>query len=441
VSGVLYFIADNYLTGRELWKSDGTGAGTVLVKDIRPGYPSAFNDLNPVFTVVGDVLFFRADDGVSGEELWKSDGTGAGTVLVKDIYPGPGNSYPRNLIQVGGTLFFAGFDASTGLELWQSDGTEAGTVLVSDLNPVAGAFSPEVAVQLAGNNGVLYFAADDGVAGNELWRYQPVACQVPDPSLAVVGDTVCPVQGATLTVKGTQAGVAYQVYRENVPVGELRPGGGDLTFPIPALSLGAGANVLSVRATGCAEVPLTQTATVFVLAGAAAPLTGDTTIAAGQAATLAAAGAPPGATYRWYTQAAGGTPVATGTPFTTPVLAADTAYYVSVYRADCFETARTKVNVTVKPAVVSGVVPAGVTGRLAVFPNPAGPLLHVAFPVPLQSPGTLRLYNATGRLLREVQLAAGTRMGTLDVSALPAGMYSLQVGTVREKWAGKVVKP
>jgi ELWxxDGT repeat protein len=276
--GGLYFIAGGNLTGDELWKSDGTEAGTVLVKDIRPGYGSAFDHTNPGFTAVNGVLFFRADDGLSGRELWKSDGTAAGTVQVKDIYPGRGESSPQNLINVGGTLLFVAYSDPARMELWQSDGAEAGTRLVEDLNPEGGAFSPELAVQLADNNGVLYFAADDGVAGVELWRYEPVACQVPDPSLAVVGDTVCPAQAATLTVKGTQAGVTYQVYQENVPVGEPRAGGGDLTFPIPALSLKAGANVLGVRATGCAEVPLTQTATVLLIAGADAPLARDTTI-------------------------------------------------------------------------------------------------------------------------------------------------------------------
>jgi ELWxxDGT repeat protein len=47
--------------------------------------------------VSNGTLYFIADDGVSGEELWKTDGTDAGTVLVKDINPGAGGSGPDRL--------------------------------------------------------------------------------------------------------------------------------------------------------------------------------------------------------------------------------------------------------------------------------------------------------------------------------------------------------
>lgn len=163
VDGTLYFTADDGVDGRELWKTDGTAAGTVQVKDIRPG---ADGSLVGVLEAVGTTLYFQADDGVHGSELWKSDGTAAGTVLVSDIVAGSGNSNPRELTNVGGTLFFAVNDGTNGDELWSSDGTAAGTILVADINSGVGSSNPS---QLTDIGGTLFFAADDGTNGEELW--------------------------------------------------------------------------------------------------------------------------------------------------------------------------------------------------------------------------------------------------------------------------------
>ena len=89
VNGTLYFTVNDAVHGDELWKSNGTDKGTVMVKDIAAGkYPSGGGprSSNPFdLTAVNGTLFFSADDGVHGRELWKSNGTVAGTVLVKDI--------------------------------------------------------------------------------------------------------------------------------------------------------------------------------------------------------------------------------------------------------------------------------------------------------------------------------------------------------------------
>lgn len=176
----LYFIASgsgglNGLqnTGRELWKSDGTDLGTVVVKDIVPGPISSIDDSSPAYlTLVGTTLYFVADDGVNGRELWKSNGTAAGTVLVKNINTKVlssgrnAGSGPTELRNVNGKLFLLADDGDNGRELWVSNGTAAGTVMVKNL--VAG--SADAAIDnLTVVNDVVSFVADDGISGREVW--------------------------------------------------------------------------------------------------------------------------------------------------------------------------------------------------------------------------------------------------------------------------------
>jgi ELWxxDGT repeat protein len=85
-NGALYFGADDGVHGNELWKTDGTAPGTVMVKDINTAVAGASASPN-AFTAFNGALYFSANDGVHGVELWKTDGTAAGTVMVKDINP------------------------------------------------------------------------------------------------------------------------------------------------------------------------------------------------------------------------------------------------------------------------------------------------------------------------------------------------------------------
>jgi ELWxxDGT repeat protein len=181
VSGkTLYFRANDGQNGVELWKTDGTERGTKLVKDINPADPdpttttckrnkncaggSWIDDL----TLVGKTLYFSANDGQNGVELWKTDGTEAGTVLVEDINPSSESraSDIGNLVAVGKTLYFSANDGQNGLELWKSDGKGAGATLVEDINPGAADSDPD---QLTAYRGALLFRADDGVHGSEPW--------------------------------------------------------------------------------------------------------------------------------------------------------------------------------------------------------------------------------------------------------------------------------
>jgi ELWxxDGT repeat protein len=147
IGGVLYFRANDGTTGYELWRSDGTAIGTTLVKDIRPGIEDGlrqtYHQIDPFFATVDDELYFLANDGVHGYELWKSDGTSAGTVMVKEIVLGPegmmfensGNSNKSLMANVNGVVYFAASDGNHGVDLWKSDGTVEGTTRERQFGP------------------------------------------------------------------------------------------------------------------------------------------------------------------------------------------------------------------------------------------------------------------------------------------------------------------
>ncbi|MFK8058918.1 MAG: ELWxxDGT repeat protein [Polaribacter sp.] len=166
----LVFTGHNNAYGKELWISNGTEAGTVLVKDINPGSTFDGSGISNI-TKLDNQLFFIANDGTHGAELWKTDGTAAGTVLVKDIRPGATGSELNYLRSFNGALYFSANDGTHGIELWKSDGTAAGTVMLKDIRVGSVNFSsnsyPKDLI-VAGNT--LYFIADDGLTGNELWK-------------------------------------------------------------------------------------------------------------------------------------------------------------------------------------------------------------------------------------------------------------------------------
>jgi trimeric autotransporter adhesin len=176
----LYFRANDGKHGVELWKTDGTYRGTKLVKDINPAAPAPTTDACKSekscagsswaddMTPVGKTIFFTANDGKHGVELWKTDGTYRGTKLVKDIHPSSRSeaSDTSNLVAMSNRLYFTAIDGKHGLELWKSDGTVKGTRLVKDIKPGKVGSNPD---SLAVFGGVLLFSAADGKHGPELW--------------------------------------------------------------------------------------------------------------------------------------------------------------------------------------------------------------------------------------------------------------------------------
>jgi ELWxxDGT repeat protein len=173
VGGTVFFGANDDSGGRELWKSNGTPQGTMRVADINPG-PADSDPTGPGnsapfdlgVAVVKDTVFFSAVEPTGGRELWKTDGSAAGTVRVADINPGPGGSDPYYFTPVGNSLFFVASEAGTGRELWKTDGTSAGTVRLTDIVAGPGGSVREI---VGAANHRIFFVADDGTHGPELW--------------------------------------------------------------------------------------------------------------------------------------------------------------------------------------------------------------------------------------------------------------------------------
>ena len=157
--GLVYFTNDQ---PSQLWRSDGTEAGTFAIQT------AGASDL----TDVAGRLFFTADDGVHGTELWTTNGTAEGTVLVADINPGSSGSAPTALTAIDGVLLFSANDGVHGSELWRSDGTVGGTMMLEDIAPGTYSSAPS-GFTMSGS--LVYFTADDGVAGTELWAIPAAA--------------------------------------------------------------------------------------------------------------------------------------------------------------------------------------------------------------------------------------------------------------------------
>ncbi|WP_415064369.1 ELWxxDGT repeat protein [Bdellovibrio sp.] len=146
----------------ELYISDGTVAGTLLVKDINPGLGQSSQPSN--FVVMGGKAYFSALHGDTGVELFVTDGTAAGTHILKDLSPGQGHGSPENLVKLGDRIVFNATSAE-GVELWVSDGTEAGTTILKDIVPGDGSGGPS---RMTVIDGKIYFQALDANG-----HYQP----------------------------------------------------------------------------------------------------------------------------------------------------------------------------------------------------------------------------------------------------------------------------
>jgi LPXTG-site transpeptidase (sortase) family protein len=161
----LFFTADDGKTGREIWRLDPPYTQATQVADVNPGADSS----NPHdLVVIGDGLFFAANDGSSGDELWMTTPPYNSATRVADIWPGGGSSSPSYLVHIGWDLFFVAND-SAAHEIWKSEPpyTQTSTYRITDIYP-SGDADPQ-SLTVVGN--ILFYSAigNDGQYGHELW--------------------------------------------------------------------------------------------------------------------------------------------------------------------------------------------------------------------------------------------------------------------------------
>ncbi len=361
VNNQLLFVADgtivlnsnNVNSGMELWKTDGTGAGTVIVKDINPEVPNFFppdlfssgkssityaNDMSKRFIIHNNILYFGADNGVNGRELWKSDGTENGTSMIKDLSPGTSNlqgisTDPFSFYVFQNNIVFTGATApniygnTNFIHLFKTDGTSSGTSMIkNDVRDLL-SYDYNVPMSYAVLNNNLYFSGkeqpnsllhptyNEPFTGNfnELWASDGT----PDGTKQLKN-----------LVKGWQVFNPMNLYAWD----------GSLYFSM------YGAIAPNIFVTPTESEPWKFTPAACTNPAPAGPLATEPTILASYPATIKANGCL--GIVKWYEAASGGSPIFVGDNYTTPLLNTTTTYYLSCTFNNC-ESQRSPATVTV----------------------------------------------------------------------------------------------
>lgn len=243
VDSLIFFRASHADYGAELWAYNSKTGVTYLVKDIWPGSSgSSFPD--QLVSYQGK-LIFQAHDGEYGQELWISDGTEAGTQMLKNINeeaggPPYGHSQPGKFYEAADLLFFSADDGINGRELWQTDGTEAGTVMVHDIGYGSEGSDPGSFTAI---NDYLYFHA----YYNDRYRlYKLQLTETPSSIQSPVGETAVinlypnPAEEVLLVLTTLQQNVKYQItdVQGKVVLNGFSAGKQEFTVDLTALSSG-----------------------------------------------------------------------------------------------------------------------------------------------------------------------------------------------------------
>src|SRR5688500_3711257 len=155
----VFFLAQTIDKGREIWKSDGTLNGTTLLKDIAIGTGSS---VISNFVEFKGKLYFVANDNIQGYQLWTTDGSGEGTVPVTNNM----DYRVSQLVATDDFIYYLKKPSNYKLEIWKSDGTIAGTTLVKGDIPIWN--EPH---NLVSAFGLVFFSMqDEGTNESRVWR-------------------------------------------------------------------------------------------------------------------------------------------------------------------------------------------------------------------------------------------------------------------------------
>jgi ELWxxDGT repeat protein len=273
--GELFFSAFDPRHGRELWKSNGTAAGTRMVRDIVPGpASSAPLDITAAFGQQGIptppqvLVYFSAQQPRHGRQLFKSNGTAAGTVMITNVNPGPVGLAPSGIAALSdATAMFSGNDGRHGREPWVTDGTTAGTHMYADLNPGPASSDPAGITPAIFQLGVLfsgeiwYFSANDGTHGREFFvAYKgDTRANVYDinpgraSSSPGLFDSVAQDTGLVAASSATQGREAFMLQQPPQPPMGIGPRPGTAT-EVPGVRPGEGSNPVLAQTSQIGQV-------------------------------------------------------------------------------------------------------------------------------------------------------------------------------------------
>ncbi len=174
----LVFVVDSSVSGRELWRFNPHTGDLGSFASIVPGPDGAFNKHYAAgFTVIDDVLYFAANDGIHGRELWRSDGTPSGTYLLADFNPGPASGLEYGyafdeevrIAGLGSKIFVAADDGVHGRELWRVDALTGAGEMTADLIPPDSDREPATSpIVIGAFDGAMLFWTDR--SEDQLWK-------------------------------------------------------------------------------------------------------------------------------------------------------------------------------------------------------------------------------------------------------------------------------